>query len=103
MIGGSLEAEVDLNVNDELYAVLSKLEDEIRFVTITSQAKLTKSSEGQSTELEGLSLVIHKAEAEKCERCWHYRADVGAHPEHPTICNRCVENVVGDGEQRHHA
>ncbi|MRX27104.1 isoleucine--tRNA ligase [Kangiella sp. HZ709] len=105
VIGGSLEAEVTLCVNDELFKVLSKLEDEIRFVTITSQAKLQQSREGEVTDLEGLSLVIEKSDNEKCERCWHYREevsreDVGSHTEHPTICNRCVENVVGDGEVR---
>ncbi len=105
VIGGSLEAEATLCVNDELFTVLSKLEDEIRFVTITSQAKLQQSKEGEATDLEGLSLVIEKSDNEKCERCWHYRKevsreDVGSHTEHSTICNRCVENVVGDGEVR---
>ncbi len=100
VIGGSLEAEVTLCVNDDLYKVLSKLDDEIRFVTITSQAKLTQSSEGEATDLDGLSLIIEKSNNEKCERCWHYRDDVGSHAEHSTICNRCVENVAGDGEVR---
>ena len=36
----------------------------------------------------------------KCERCWHYRADVGADPAHPTICGRCVANLFGAGEPR---
>jgi len=38
--------------------------------------------------------------AEKCERCWHYRADVGAHADHPTLCGRCYSNLFGAGEQR---
>jgi isoleucyl-tRNA synthetase len=36
----------------------------------------------------------------KCVRSWHHRADVGEHPEHPELCGRCVENVVGAGEIR---
>jgi isoleucyl-tRNA synthetase len=36
----------------------------------------------------------------KCERCWHYRDDVGANPAHPTICGRCDSNLHGDGEHR---
>lgn len=102
-IGGSLAAEVTLYANDELYAVLSKLEDELRFVFITSQARLEKGEGGEATEMKGLQLSITKSEAEKCERCWHHRHDVGENPEHPTICIRCVENVVGNGEIRHYA
>ena len=103
VIGGSLQAEVTIHANEELYAVLSKLEDELRFVFITSQAKLVKDDDGEATDIEGLKLTIEASKAEKCERCWHYREDVGSNSEHPTICNRCVENVVGDGEVRHYA
>jgi len=40
---------------------------------------------------------------EKCERCWHRRPEVGQIAEHPTLCERCVENIDGDGEQRRFA
>lgn len=103
VIGGSLQAEVTIHADEQLYAVLSKLEDELRFVFITSQAKLIKDDAGEETDIEGLKLTIEASEAEKCERCWHYREDVGSNSEHPTICNRCVDNVVGDGEVRHYA
>jgi isoleucyl-tRNA synthetase len=36
----------------------------------------------------------------KCERCWHWRADVGADPAHPALCGRCVSNLFGAGEDR---
>jgi isoleucyl-tRNA synthetase len=36
----------------------------------------------------------------KCERCWHVRADVGANPEHPGLCGRCIDNLHGEGETR---
>jgi isoleucyl-tRNA synthetase len=29
--------------------------------------------------------VAVKPRAAKCERCWHYREDVGVNPEHPTV------------------
>jgi len=103
VIGGSLQAEVTIHADEKLYAVLSKLEDELRFVFITSQAKLVNNDDGESTDIEGLKLTINASDAEKCERCWHYREDVGSNNDHPTICNRCVENVVGDGEVRHYA
>ena len=103
VIGGSLQAEVTIHADEQLHAVLSKLEDELRFVFITSQAKLVNDDAGEATDIEGLKLTINASNAEKCERCWHYRDDVGSNSDHPTICNRCVENVVGDGEVRHYA
>ena len=92
-----------IHADDKLHAVLSKLEDELRFVFITSQAKLVKDDAGEATDVEGLKLTITASDAERCERCWHHREDVGSNSEHPTICSRCVENVVGDGEIRHYA
>ncbi|MEK7771597.1 MAG: zinc finger domain-containing protein [Pseudomonadota bacterium] len=50
---------------------------------------------------EGIS-VTSSAQA-KCERCWHYRQDIGQHPEHPALCSRCVTNLYGSGEERHYA
>ena len=41
----------------------------------------------------GSPLSVTKAAGQKCERCWHWETDVGSHPEHPTICARCVRAV----------
>jgi isoleucyl-tRNA synthetase len=37
--------------------------------------------------------AVQRADGQKCERCWHWETDVGSHPEHPTICARCVKAV----------
>jgi len=102
-IGSSLEAEVVLYVSDELAASLEKLQDELRFVLITSQAKVVKGQAGTGTELEGLSIELSASSHEKCERCWHRREDIGLDAQHPTLCARCVENVDGQGEVRQYA
>ncbi|MEH6564204.1 MAG: isoleucine--tRNA ligase [Halopseudomonas sp.] len=106
-IRGSLEAEVTLYVEPALKEQLAQLGDELRFVLITSQATLAPFSEASvesvATELPGLKLRIVKSDAAKCARCWHLRADVGSHAEHPEICGRCVDNIEGAGEVRHHA
>jgi isoleucyl-tRNA synthetase len=39
---------------------------------------------------EGVTVRIARAPGHKCERCWHYSEDIGAHPSHPTLCGRCV-------------
>jgi isoleucyl-tRNA synthetase len=36
---------------------------------------------------------VARAAGRKCERCWRWEADVASHPDHPTICGRCVKAV----------
>lgn len=106
-IGGNLQAEVTLFVEEKLGAELAKLGDELRFVLITSTATLAPLAEAPAdavdTEVTGLKLRVIKSAHAKCARCWHHRADVGINPAHPEICGRCVENVEGAGEVRQHA
>lgn len=102
----SLEAEVTLYADNELYNALSKLGDELRFVLITSEAKLKPTADvdnAEPTEIEGLQLSVAKTAYAKCDRCWHHRKDVGSHNEHPELCGRCVDNIDGGGEQRLYA
>jgi isoleucyl-tRNA synthetase len=103
-IGSSLDAEVDVYCSEELAAVLSKLEDELRFAFITSYARVHDISEkpesAVATEMEGLFVQVSASQYGKCTRCWHHREDVGANAEHPELCGRCVENVEGGGEER---
>jgi len=102
VVGGSLDAAVTLCCDGELAEQLNALGDELRFVLITSGA-VVGSGDGESTDIDGLSVIVEKASGEKCGRCWHYREDVGVHTEHEEICSRCIENVSGDGEVRHFA
>ncbi|MFG0820055.1 isoleucine--tRNA ligase [Pseudomonas sp. GLN_3] len=107
VIGGNLQAEVTLYADEGLSADLGKLGDELRFVLITSAASVVPfaqaPAEAVATEVEGLKLKVVKSGHAKCGRCWHFRADVGSHPEHPEICSRCVDNLTGSGEVRHYA
>ena len=107
VIGGNLQAEVTLFAEEGLSADLNKLGDELRFVLITSAASVVPfvqaPADAVATEVEGLKLQVVKSGYAKCGRCWHFRADVGSHPEHPEICSRCVDNLSGSGEVRHYA
>jgi isoleucyl-tRNA synthetase len=94
-VGSSLQAEVRLTVSADDFALLSSLGDDLKFVFITSAISLVAGS--------AVSTVVTASKHVKCERCWHYRADVGVDPAHPTICGRCVSNLVGSGEQREYA
>jgi isoleucyl-tRNA synthetase len=104
---GGLDASVTLYCSEELAESLAQLEDELRFVLITSDAVVevldAAPDNAASTEVEGLALLVEVSEFEKCERCWHRRQDVGTHSAHTTLCGRCIENIDGDGEQRQFA
>ncbi|KAA6186657.1 isoleucine--tRNA ligase [Thiohalocapsa marina] len=107
LIGAALDAEVDLYCAPPLKAALDRLGEELRFVLITSAARVHATTEApadaRDTELEGLAARVTASPHGKCVRCWHHRADVGTHSEHPELCGRCVENVAGAGEERRFA
>jgi isoleucyl-tRNA synthetase len=103
-VGSGLSAEVQLYVAPALKQTLSALGDELRFVLITSAVTLSdESNEGQATDVAGLRVKVIASPHTKCVRCWHYRADVGSHANHPEVCARCVDNVAGPGEVRYFA
>ena len=91
-VGASLQACVTLTVAPEDHALLASLGDDLKFVFITSTIELIAGSALQ---------VSAKASSDtKCERCWHYSADVGHDAAHPTLCGRCTSNLFGSGEER---
>ena len=96
-VGPNLQAEVRLVVpagEAELLSALQSLGEDLKFVFITSKA------EAVTGDGDALQVEVTPATAPKCERCWHYREDVGCDPAHPTICGRCVSNLYGSGEDR---
>lgn len=107
LIGSALNAHVTLYCDGELYEGLAKLEDELRFVLITSYAQVKpfadKTEQANATENDNLSIEVMASNHEKCVRCWHHRHDVAQSDAHPELCARCVENVDGEGEQRQFA
>ena len=107
-VGSSLAADVTLFADETLKPQLEKLGEELRFVTITSTADVKALADAdeastQKTDVSGLRLSLSASTAEKCERCWHHNVTVGRHPEHATLCSRCVTNIAGEGEVRHFA
>ena len=82
-------------MSGDKYAALASLEDDLRFVLITSKAVVTQADEA--------AVVAVPTTYQKCERCWHWRADVGHDATHPTLCGRCTSNLHGNGEKRDHA
>jgi len=103
-IGASLQAEVDVFVDDALLQKLQPVSDEARFLFITSQLNLKSLSakNDQALAVENSPIFIHAKASKnvKCVRCWHYREDVGSHTDDPELCSRCEVNVNGAGEVR---
>ncbi|OZI22875.1 isoleucine--tRNA ligase [Bordetella genomosp. 7] len=95
-IGSSLQAEVDMYAHGADLELLQSLGDDLRFVLIVSRATV-HAGEGE------LRIEIAPSAHQKCERCWHWRLDVGSHADHPEICGRCVSNLFGAGEPREKA
>lgn len=96
-VGSSLQAELDIYAQGSTYRVLKSFGDDLRFLFITSRATVHEESGA------GLRIMVAPSTHTKCDRCWHYRADVGANSEHAHICSRCVSNLFGKGEARAHA
>jgi isoleucyl-tRNA synthetase len=96
-VGSSLQSELDIYAQTETLQVLKSFGDDLRFLLITSRA--TVHEEAGS----GLRIQVSPSAHSKCDRCWHYRADVGTDAAHPHICGRCVSNLFGRGEPRQFA
>lgn len=94
-VGSSLQAEVRVSAQPEDLALLQSLGDDLKFVFITSAAEALAG--------ETLQAAVAPSSHAKCDRCWHYRADVGINPEHPSLCGRCDSNLHGAGEERRKA
>jgi isoleucyl-tRNA synthetase len=93
-VGASLQAELVITCDGALFNELHTLGEDLKFVFITSKVTLLKVAGAE------LSVEVNVSTAQKCERCWHYRDDVGQDAAHPTLCARCCSNVYGSGETR---
>ncbi len=95
VIGSSLQAEVTVHADDDAWALLAPLGDDLRFVLITSAATVLPAAPGAPT-----TVTVEPSANPKCERCWHWRADVGHDSRYAALCGRCTSNLFGAGEPR---
>ena len=86
LIGKALEAKTELSGG--MIGVLVK---QTNFESLRELLNVSQVSAQPSDA--SLKVRVAKADGRKCERCWHWETDVGSHPEHPTICGRCVAAV----------
>jgi isoleucyl-tRNA synthetase len=89
-VGSSLQAEVDIHAPGKDYELLAGLGEDLKFLLLTSAARVHQSDTVKAT--------VKPSTNPKCERCWHYRADVNDE----ALCGRCQGNLRGTGEERRH-
>ena len=87
-----------LQLPENEFSLLSEHKEFLSSLFIVSSAEIKPSSgkiEGayESGEIEGMSVVIERAEGKKCERCWNWSAAVGTFGDEPELCDRCY-NVI---------
>ena len=87
LIGKSLEAQVTISAAEPVYAVLSKYQEQLRYLFIVSAVTLEKATAGNGAG--AVKVQVSKADGKKCERCWNYSVHVGEDPNYPTVCERC--------------
>ena len=97
-IGHPLDARVMISAGDVLYRLLLSYQEDLKPLFIVSQVILLESRRPLSSayisqEIPGLSIQVSPAEGAKCERCWVYDPGVGSHPEHATLCPRCLNAI----------
>ncbi|HSN41400.1 MAG TPA: class I tRNA ligase family protein, partial [Burkholderiales bacterium] len=104
-VGSSLAGEVEIFADGENREFLESFADDLRFVFITSQARLGAKipADAIATALPGVSIRVVPSPHPKCGRCWHYREEVGRDAAHPELCGRCISNLYGAGEPRRYA
>jgi isoleucyl-tRNA synthetase len=87
LIGGGLEAEVQISALDPVFSVLARHADELRYLFIVSAVTLEPAKSGNGSS--GINVKVGKAPGQKCERCWNYSTHVGDDADFPTVCERC--------------
>ena len=106
LLGAALEANLVIHADAAIMARYADVANELRFFFIVSGFELkplsTRPDDAVPVELAGAEawLSASVSTATKCIRCWHRREDVGSHPDHPQLCDRCISNVEGGGEER---
>jgi len=86
-IGSSLQGEVDLTASGADLALLQSVAEQLSYIFIVSRVGVHQGTQGE------LSIAIAPSTHKKCERCWHWRDDIGHDAEHPHICGRCVSSL----------
>jgi isoleucyl-tRNA synthetase len=96
LIGSGLDGTVTIHAPENLYGVLERYQDELRYFLIVSGVELVRAPAGNGSV--PLRVQVSKAPGKKCERCWNYSIHVGEDERYPSVCERCLR-AIRDIEQ----
>jgi isoleucyl-tRNA synthetase len=85
IIGKALDAKIKLLLPKE---ILNRAESQSQ--TLKEMLNVSSLEIGVA---DFVIITVSKADGQKCERCWHWKTDIGQNADHPTICGRCIEAV----------
>jgi isoleucyl-tRNA synthetase len=98
--GKSLEAVLVLGGDrSALDADLAPCRTSLEDLCIVSQVEGGEGSTA-SQAYPGLTVGVRRAEGTTCPRCWQVWPKPAGHPQHPDLCARCLEVVLGLGERQ---
>lgn len=96
VIGKSLEAKVTVSLPEKMAGILAA--DDIDYAQFFIVSKFEESEEGklgsEALQLDNATVLVEKADGEKCDRCWTISETVGNDADHPTLCARCADVVT---------
>jgi isoleucyl-tRNA synthetase len=93
--GKSLEAEVVLDGDrSRLEADLASCRATLEELCIVSQVTGGEGSTA-SKAYPGLTVGVRRVEGTTCPRCWQVWPKPAGHPQHPDLCARCLDVVLG--------
>lgn len=95
-IGSSLQATVDVFVDDKSY--IDALDGiDLAEISITSAATITTNAPPNGAfkmeDTAGIAVTSELSDGAKCERCWQVLPEVGTIEGHEDICQRCADAV----------
>ncbi len=96
VIGKSLEAKVLIYADSNVVDIINDEAVNFAQISIVSQLHVVGNKADAPEDaivLDQTSIVVEKANGEKCDRCWSYAETVGQHENHPTLCARCADVV----------
>ncbi|MCG7342799.1 isoleucine--tRNA ligase [Sporosarcina sp. ACRSL] len=95
VIGKSLEAKVTVALPDKMAGIFEA--NDIDFAQFFIVSKFQEGEEGQlatdALQLDYATVLVEKADGEKCDRCWTISESVGTDADHPSLCSRCADVV----------
>jgi isoleucyl-tRNA synthetase len=96
-IGNSLEARIRLHLPESYKALSAPYTTFLPTFFLVSAVEIADEKMAgayESVNIEGLHVLVERAEGSKCQRCWNWSTKVGTFEDKPELCEKCYP-VIG--------